>query len=265
MGDTSEAGTAARDYTNGLVGRCPIPKLDESSWQRLGEICEQCITLHRRLHIGEEISPEFTGFFPGSYRRDDLDELAEDLWCGRKHLILEILSLHYEADRMVANAFGMTKDEKSFVNAVIGPHPMEYGSNGTQGGQERVPVCVITKKCFFADHNVESKTHAERLNPEDILNLPDFAVKQLAKARRQAAEDIVSGLLGIAFGRWPSDIFFRPLPPDPHVKFELRWHIALGLEQRVSDAPEVFVVDPGHHHDISHSLATATGDVIGGA
>jgi len=256
MGDTAEAGTAARDYTNGLVGRCPIPRLDEKLARRLGELGERCIAHHRRLTLGDELSPEFVGFFFQTPNIGQLDKLADCLWNIRRELLLEILESHAEADEIVEAAFCFNVEEQIFLESVVGPHPMAYPLERSDERTTPLPARLYTKKCYIADQEIEARSHADSLHPRSVISLPDITARQVTRARSQAAADIISGLMGIVLGRWPVGIFFNRGDDRCQEVIHWDWRISTHASSSQSGA-EILVSDRGHDSDMGEHLNRA--------
>ena len=130
-GDTSQSGTAARDYTNGLVGQVPIPEYSGEIGERLVQMCSEIVREAQRNRITDEEAIEFvqpigTIETSKSLRRAVHDHLEE-------RLAKSVVSLEHvlEIDRMRCACFGLGDRSRDFLREFVGMHPMEYAGSET--------------------------------------------------------------------------------------------------------------------------------------
>lgn len=215
-GDTSQSGTAARDYTNGMVGTIPIPDLTNQQWNKLSELGKSIVRLTRCGLTFDEIAAEFiypaSFSYPGKSVRARLrNRVLDDL-----ERALLILKATFEADEISLDAFGITPEARAFLDDFVGLHPYAYG---TRESHDSNPARVLTKKSFWADRNLEVKAHRLQKHPSTIIGDNDFVEQRIQDLSSDGYLDILSYPIGLAFGRW--DIRYaigeRPIPelPDP--------------------------------------------------
>lgn len=216
-GDTSQAGTAARDYTNGLVGRVPVPDPGAENRTRLSEIGLEITSLLRTVTADNECTPEFLS--PRLLREEPLDLRAGAQALRKADLenYLRILELSAQADELAIQVFNLDPVSIEFLDKFIGKHPWTYSMDGTNS---RVvgPARLETKKCFWANQELEVLAHQNQLHPRKILSDHSLSTELTRSTPVNECKKLVSYFVGCAFGRWTfanfknTETFSRDLP-----------------------------------------------------
>ena len=242
-GDSSVSGSAARQFTQSIVGSVPVPA---EFLERQTELLENSLLVWNIL-AGEDSKAEESRLFsipPGYPVKPEaginLRELAFAVDTARDRIYLDILSATAQIDESVNHIYGLDDEAIAEVEEVVGKHPNKL-ANGrfselppaeqarylTEGIEANIAELVqaghtsraITKMSYFADRRIEMLAAAFSTKPSDII-----AIKHELRAIEplrlyDSADALLSYSLGAAFGRW--DIRFAtgeaspPLLPSP--------------------------------------------------
>lgn len=254
MGDTSQSGTAARDYTNGLIGRCPLPLVSDEVKEQLSGLGLACIAISAQLYSRNELNPDFIGFFEIDDHAVSVAELVEFRLQENTKAYCKLLELSAKADELVGLSFGLTSEESDFLNRIVGPHPANYPVASNQPLPER----LFTKKCYWASSALERVCHRERVHPRDAAHYREFTDLERAPIERKVAFDIVSWGVGAIYGRWPESFDVHQGEIDAGISdWSLRQSRGVGIAA-------IFVDDVGSGADftshVEESLQRIWGD-----
>jgi hypothetical protein len=210
-GDTSQSGTAARNYTNGLVGRIPVPLLGEEALSRLSTIGSRIVELKRKSSVVSETASEFVCPRHIIHRGNSVESSLS--LCVRDDMarIVEILRLSYEADKVSVGAYSVDKDGQRFLDSFIGPHPSSYATTEVSlYAKDTSPARVTTKKCYWADRELEVRSHEVHKDPANIAQDANFIRERVAQELENECHSMLSYLLGCVTGRWDVRIALAP-------------------------------------------------------
>lgn len=203
-GDTSQSGTAARNYTNGMIGGIPVPNLSDSEIQRFTALGRQCIDLMRATTLHDELAPDFITVTACSHRALSLREVIRLAVVEELNAKIDIIQLSGEMDRLALSKLGVSPEEAKFISDFVGPHPNEYPlaiSESTHHEAKR-PARVSTKKCFWSDREIEVYAHEQGIHPKLLTRDPRFIAKRVLDALQPEVLSLVSYCVGCKFGRW---------------------------------------------------------------
>jgi hypothetical protein len=199
-GDTSQSGTAARDYTNGLIGTIPVPQLTEEAVESLDKVGRELVDYARCESVHDETTIDFCGLRNGHASvRGAVQGMAQD----RLSQKLRMLELTFDAEKTVSSEYGLTSEGLSFLDDFVGRHPCSYTENKAEGDTAfTVPIRQETKKCYWADRSIEVHSHQFRVNPTVAAKENDYVNAFVDNNIAGHAKSIVSYCIGVAFGRW---------------------------------------------------------------
>jgi len=200
-GDTSQAGTAARDYTNGLVGRAPLPDPGDAKKKRLDEIGREITSLLRKASSDNECTPEYLSPRLVREKAIDLDIGMRKLRAGDVTRYMRILELSAEADEFAVSIFNLDSTSIQFLDTFIGEHPWTYGAE-FRSTRSKGPARLETKKCFWANQEFESLIHRKQLHPSVIVADPALIDEMGGLSLVDECKKLVSYFVGCSFGRW---------------------------------------------------------------
>lgn len=208
-GDTSQSGTAARDYTNGIIGKIPIPDLPESMIKELNSIGKEITKLSRNDSKGNEVSIEYS--YPIAIRDVELSikENLENYVIQKIENKLKILELSFLADNLAIKAFDLGNESIDFLDSFVGVHPCSYDLLDSQHDEKilQVPTRVETKKCYWADRELELLSHKQKTHPSLLISDNGLKEQYISKMLAKEAVSLVSFLVGCSFGRWNLNAF----------------------------------------------------------
>ncbi|MCC6190562.1 MAG: BREX-1 system adenine-specific DNA-methyltransferase PglX [Anaerolineales bacterium] len=208
VGDTSQSGTAARDYTNGLVGRIPIPEMTLDDWAALAKLGARLTELSRIPSRTRETAAEFIAPKLLLSKADSLLDRMSAHVTSELQRIVEILDLSWRAEQISTGLYDLDSDSQEFLDSFVGPHPMAYTLfEQSEGGAG--PARIETKKCYWADREFELRCHEAKRAPQHIAP----AIDVIEMANRSLSEEVncvTSYLTGCCFGRWDIRIGLDP-------------------------------------------------------
>ena len=269
-GDSSTSGTAARQYTQSIVGNVPVPECFIEASKDLAILALEIWKDHYRREREDESSPYF--LFPsilahGTER--NIDAI---------HRVNRILERTWQIEKIVSNIYVLSEDSLRQVEDVCGKHPIEYESGSLDlktteallrlhkmgvgaaveellqsGSAER----FITKNMFYADRMIELLCHAFRAHPSAIIEAIELDV-----GRGEAASlpnPLLSWAVGVAFGRfdWRLATGERDAPPELDPFDPLPAKSPGMLPEGAApfhDHNGILVDDQGHPHDLSRLI-----------
>ncbi len=230
-GDSVTSGGAARSYDVGLVQKLPwIEQMATSA--RPPAAASRVAEIKRQTDVANEISRLFvapavaTGLLAGSGLVDSITCAAKT--SGECHL--EVLDLTHQFEQQIHVAAALDPDAESYLDAEVGPHPASYSEGplderelrgflhnpiegvideliGRRGGSR-----AIANLTYFADRRLEVIAHGLERSPAQIEAFRrEYAILPTG-ALADAAADVLSYLVGVAFGRWDLRAAGRPEP-----------------------------------------------------
>jgi len=240
-GDETSSGTASKSYEVGLVQKLPWPgpvvdKLTlEAVTQHSADIAER----RRR----EDALDETTRLFiapplPTSGR--SISDTAFERWTTSYGAAISSIADSAAAERCFSEALELDADAMAYLDEEIGPHPDTYPHRplddegaftrwfelpmdqlideviAMRGGSRAVATMT-----FVADRRIEVLAHGLQRHPTVVDEARERLGLLPPGEPKKAAADLVSYLVGIAFGRWDVRVGQDPsLAPPPPELFE---------------------------------------------
>jgi len=216
-GDASESGSAARDYTSGILNEMRVPIIEESDAEKLSTLVREAISIRRHEFRCVEESHDF--IVPS------LIEASTDTSLTAAHTIassnyykdvLRLLEIGNTLDAWACRFYGLDPDvAKRFLAEEVCPFPLEYPRKqpfdtlpvAGLGISELVEtLCethgyrrAYTKKAYWANRRIELTAHLVQTNPLDLSGL---SLGDVTRHLQNPIGDIVSYCVGAVFGRW---------------------------------------------------------------
>lgn len=224
-GDSAVSGTAARQYTQSIVGSVPVPEFDQDTWRQIGTSTKriwegQCFKdavneTSRYFRVPEALASE-----GGSLRQCSLLDALRAWNLRRDRVNLEILELSLFIENAVRHAYHFDEFTNAGIDREFGKHvkllpPREVPENefsrlysmeferlvniisAAAGGKR-----VVTKKSYFADRKLELLALYFDTNVDAIAGMRAKLGLVAHDEVIEAVSAFVSYLIGIAFGRW---------------------------------------------------------------
>lgn len=213
-GDSSVSGTAARHYTNGMINRLPMPKL-EGDQLTLEELSVTIIGLKRQCFSTDETSREFD---PDIGNLVDVEHFAKHLLLEKIENLLKQCSVFRKLDAIISPLFGLPEEE---ISVVVGKNVWHYSASCEDhlvkdlysldesrlvdrakevlGGAR-----FVTKNSQLLDRKIELISHITSCSPEDVLCSLKASLNELVDAPllMKCALRIVSSVFGTVFQKF---------------------------------------------------------------
>lgn len=289
-GEEVSSGGASRSYEVGLIQRLPwVPALSDSV--RLRELAFEIIEARRLEDTSDETTRSFvrSAVLPHLVKDNSFIDAVEATIRERNTRWNSILNATLEAENEIHRIVEIDEDTLAYLDEEVGPHPATYPAGeideerfarlyqmpiddvideviGEKGGSR-----AIANLTFFADRRLEVLAHALERPVDQLIALRDKLGLLPPEEPARSAADLLSYLVGVAFGRWDPRIGagkaappelpgpFDPFPVyppgalvDPDPGFEL--------------PPDGILLDqPGHRWDIEARAIAATEAILGGS
>jgi hypothetical protein len=288
-GDETSSGTASKSYEVGLVQRLPWPGavLTSSAAEQLAGSAERIAGTRRNHDALDETSRHFTAPACPRYG-SSIHEAAlarhDAVWGDAVQSIAKSAA----AERVIADAIALDNDALDYLDQEIGPHPDSYPAEPVQDISHlarlfQLPMEELIKKAiaelggsrtvatmtFVANRRLEILAHMLRRHPSVLRD----SVRQLRLLPpgepRETADQVMSYLLGIAFGRWdvqvardrlnePSPGLFDPVPlcPPGMLTGSAGRPLAVQPDGYPLQLPpsRLLVDEPGHQWDVAAAI-----------
>lgn len=223
-GDVSVSGSAARNYTVGVLEAVPVPPITADVEASLYAAFKRSVG----PVMAQRRSSEPSAFFDVATLslRGSLGGLLQRKEAETKERVGQVGNAALEADEITCALYGFAEED---LRSLWGPHPFAYEhrslsseevmrlalivkellagrwspddsavADGAFSGSKR----VLTKKGFFSHRLTEVLAHMFGTHPDKVLDavmqLPEWA----EHAGQTLASDIMSALFGIAMGRY---------------------------------------------------------------
>jgi hypothetical protein len=242
-GDASESGSAARDYTSGILNEMKVPLIDEVEGSTASSLVREAIALRRKEFRCLEESQDFLA--PALIEAGTSVSLGEAASIASKRYytdVMRLLEIGSTLDAWACRLYGLDPDvAKRFLAEEVCPLPFEYARNGEcdtskvagMGISELVKtLCethgyrrAYTKKAYWANRRIELTAHLLAAHPVDLSKVP---LGDVTRHLEHPAADVVSYCVGVIFGRWDvrrataaeqcsavNSNPFRPVPSSP--------------------------------------------------
>jgi hypothetical protein len=240
-GDSAVSGTAARQYTQSIVGSIPVPSFKETDIENLEGNAQKAWAAQAERDSFEETGRLFTFCPTASAPAGDALVSIKEMLLNHAEVLddldLRILQATWETERIVRQAYGFDDETEAGLDSEFGAHPLSFSDSVRPDGEfsrllilecdqvvkeliERVGGGrSITKKCYFANRKVELLSQYFGVNARLLYDVRRH--EQLIPPSQIADEAtrLISFITGTTFGRW--DIRYAtgerqpPELPDP--------------------------------------------------
>ncbi|GIV04319.1 MAG: hypothetical protein KatS3mg015_3149 [Fimbriimonadales bacterium] len=241
-GEETASGTAGRDYGVGLVQKLPWPgrKLRGEAGTSLAGHASELIATRASFDEADETARRFVR--PAVLRHDGptLDARIRAALNAYEDSVLRGIELAHESERILHDALGLDAEAERYLDEEYGPHPASYPDDPLAPEEEQefarlygTPIDkvidevvetrggarTIATKSYFLDRRLEVLAHVFRRHPKVLVETRRRLGLLPPEEPRRSAEELVSYLVGCAFGRWDvrigQDPSRAPAPPDP--------------------------------------------------
>ncbi|MDZ4852644.1 MAG: BREX-1 system adenine-specific DNA-methyltransferase PglX [Pirellulaceae bacterium] len=267
QGDSSVAGSAARNHGAEAVGGIPFP---DSFWSpELDGVCRLLISLWEQLSTDET----HTLYTRPRLLRSQSNTFAQAItiaWQDYCRDLAEVGRLSGTLEEAVSNAYRLTPIQRTAIATEEGMHPTEYEkrkvdltrvqylfklpldklveSAQSEIGSKR----FIVKKAYSIERKVDLICHMSKSHPEPILealsaipliDLPEYS---------QWTSEVLSYAFGVSIGRWRIENQDHQLPlGDPTASLP---SIPMGIISEVASSMGLMVDDFGHELDVCTAI-----------
>ncbi|MFN0154670.1 MAG: Eco57I restriction-modification methylase domain-containing protein [Gaiella sp.] len=241
--ETKKGGTAARHYTVGGIQRMPWigPRLDADVADRVAVLAAEIALMRAGLDECDETTRRFIVPSALLYRGPSLADCAEAHVRARQGSVLEILEHHSEIDSIFLDVLGAVPGRD--LDASVGPsiatlpdeplstdQAIEFASlycspvsDAIEAATEKVGMARYVRLNYhLVDRKLELIAIALDRSPRRLARVRDDRRLLPPEAPSEAANDLLSYLIGAAFGRWdlrigrdPSLAVAAPGPSGP--------------------------------------------------
>jgi len=294
-GEETSSGGAARSYEVGLVQKLPWPGKPLES-ETLAGLVDEIVRLRRDQDLGDETTASFVGpVVPPSGA--SVDAAAAVRIENEENHALRILDATRQLDDLISTAVGLDVAGSRYLDDEVGPHPSGYGSavpdiarfawlyRGRIEGaideliEERGGARAIANLTYFADRRLEVLAHGLEVTPEVLVAERRRLNLLPPEEPARTAADLLSYLVGLAFGRWDVRVGIDPtvarLLGDP---FEVRAPCSPGMLVDENGLPArdspvsyplsiptdgLLLDEPGYEWDIEMAVLRAAESLLG--
>ena len=237
-GDETSSGTASKSYEVGLVQKLPWPGpvVGEATLEAVTQHSMQIATRRR----AEDALDETTRLFivpPIPTSGASIADSAFGRWTAWYRAAISSIADSSAAERCFSEALELDGDAMAYLDEEIGPHPDTYPRRPLEDEvaftrwfelpMDQLVDEVITTRgasravatmTFVADRRLEVLAHGLACHPSVVSETRErFGLLPPGEPNR-AADDLLSYLMGIAFGRWDvrigRDPALAPSVPD---------------------------------------------------
>ena len=223
-GEEVASGSASRSYEVGIVQRLPWvgPLLGVRESQAIAASARSTSLRIRGRDEFDEVTRSFIG--PGALPQPgtSLEQATARHVEANEGSVLDVLRLTWEIDSVLREALGLDAVTLTYVDESVGAHPWSYPAvaatqiSGQVEELYQLPIDELVDRAValvggrrylstmshFADRRLELICHMLRAHPEDVVRARRLAAVDPPGIKYQAADDVLSFLLGCALGRW---------------------------------------------------------------
>ena len=279
-GDAAAAGTAARNYTTGIIKGVPYQSNNLSEGERR-TIEEAVFVRFRYLADSTERECETSPYFAGALLSDpQLAELGPASLVARHraqllHGALRVLEDDWRVEQIWRSSLGLERDGCDHVwNNPIDQAPPPELAELAELDEERIVRWAVekgrvsrsvTKLSFVCHRRLELVSRVTGVHPTATADYLLSSEQSLPQETRTYCRDLLSFLVGIAYGRFgwgqhPPEVeeeLFEPLPPgSPN---------ALASQRSEHLADGIAVDDLGHDADLVNAIERVAEERWGGS
>ncbi len=237
LGEDTTSGSAARHYSNAIVGLLPFPlKLEDPGiGAEIGAMALEMAKIRGRQAAREEHTLLYQGAFDGV--GISIEDMARHRYDTYLEEVSDLLRLSADLELEARQLLGLSERANEEVIEGVGPHPeLDLPRGETDEIIDSVQRLSklstsdlidealssglssrsVTKKTFVADRRIEVTAQILRCSASSVVD----AMKDEGTTHRDlltgVAEDLISWAVGVAFGRWrlaPEKDSFTPFAP----------------------------------------------------
>lgn len=215
-GDSSAAGTAARDFSPSFIEQLPVPNEFRGLLRELEEPAKLLYSKLRLFRI-EEPSDAYAGYGPVGLTLADSSAIRLK---GYENAVLEVVKIFEAIDSAVNSAYHLSTRELADLASYLGrPLPSkdsvdakaeqlirELVTKTAETPREEDSVLLqsraLTKLSYVADPTIESISHKAGISPAAVVSVRRKHNLLPADELRREADDAVSFAVGCIFSRW---------------------------------------------------------------
>jgi hypothetical protein len=295
--DSTSSGGAAKSYEVGLIQKLPWP-IDLLNKNQLAILMKEVVDIRRSGDVTDETTASFVSIgLP--VRNSTLSDVVICRINEEEDRALRILEVTSEVENSIATDIGLDDAGRHYLDKEVGPHPSSYRSELRDQSQfvrqyeSRIDVAIselikerggsraIANLTYFANRRIEVLAHGLEVNPVILVSERRRLGLVPPEEPGRTASDILSYLVGLAFGRWDLRMAFDPSSVhalgDP---FEPRPACAPGMLVGVDGLPVnssppdyplrlplngLLLDEPGHIWDIEDALTASAEALFGSA
>ncbi len=240
-GEETVSGTAARHYGVGLVQRLPWPGavLAGKPERTLTESVRQLVNTRASFDESDETARRFVCPASVRYEGSTLEARTRAALDAYEGSVVAGIDTSLEAERMLHEAIALDTEAERYLDEEYGPHAGSHPTDSLDPGDEaefarlyEMPIDkvidelvetrggsrTIATKSYFVDRRLEVLAHAFRRHPSVLVEARRRLGLLPPEEPRRSAEDLISYLVGCAFGRWDvrigRDPSLAPAAPD---------------------------------------------------
>jgi hypothetical protein len=237
-GDETTSGTASKSYEVGLVQKLPWPEvLAEKTGDSVAEVVGALLRRISARDRWDETTRRFV--LPEVLDRTEttLGERITAAVAERYDSDLKVIEESANLERVLHDALGLDKNASAYLDEEAGRHPGSYSADGFDDEtrmrrlftspidevireliQERGGSRAIATLTFVADRRLDVLSHGFGCHPSALVEARDRLQLLPPEEPHKSARDLISYLVGAAFGRWDVRIgrapALAPVPPE---------------------------------------------------
>lgn len=238
-GDSSVSGSAARQYTQSIIGQVPVPDEITRNSCPLTTLVVRIWKAFCSIETREENSAYFVSYWPTDRCFDlSINGIAKASTKARNSSLFVILEATLQVEQIVNGLYGVEGESKTHVDKVCGTHPELFGTKRflelpeteqrrfLENSPEKLVSELrgesgsraLTKMSHQADRQIEILAHSFETPASTIIKARTALSPNLAVDAEEAGR-FISHCFGCALGRW--DIRYTtgesqpPELPDP--------------------------------------------------
>jgi hypothetical protein len=225
--DAASSGSAARDYTQGIIGSIPIPPISASETATLSELANAVWKMKCKQDSMSETSRYFVApsFFAGKTpdsEEGDIHRLIEAALQDKEEADLAVIRESWEIEKIIQKLYELDPSSIDEIEREFGKHPetlpkehleisdqefiRTYSTSIDEAIYEEVEASggrrALTKKSYFADRKLEILSTSFQRHPQILVNARRRLSLVSESQLYQHGSDLISYALGCVFGRW---------------------------------------------------------------
>ena len=218
-GDASESGSAARDYTSGILNEMRVPTFPDADNERIQQLASEAISLRRDEFSNVEETCDFVlPVVLASEAPPQLTQAIDDAIAKYRADVTRLLEIGQLLDEWSCKIYELSRsDGNEFLSEEVCPMPTFYrGRDVPEKVQRDLSDCsmsklvedvckkhgyrrAFTKKSYWANRRLELASHLLEVHPDSLSGLD---ICDVTRHLRAPVFDVISYMLGVVFGRW---------------------------------------------------------------